>query len=55
MPFASEEKKGLFKKSIGKWYISTTYNNKQKMSFLSDALKKVGRNPEELQIKLCAE
>ena len=55
LPYVSEEKKGRFKTPVGKWYISTNYNNRQKMHFLSDALKKVGRDPEELQIKLCGE
>ena len=54
LQFASKEKPKRSNHFIEGWFIDTNTSTKIKMLQIKKALEKVGRNPEELQLKVCA-
>ena len=54
LQFASKEKPKRSNHFIKGWFIDTNTSTKVKMLQIKKALEKVGRNPEELQLKVCA-
>lgn len=54
LQFASKEKPKHSNHFIEGWFIDTNTPTERKMLQIKEALEKVGRNPEELQLKVCA-